>query len=199
MFAHMIEICVKNSVKDKCIVIGKDLFEEALKIREEMIKRGDLTTRWWRRFMIAIFTPANRGARVNFGVTTTTGASTNATMKQGANANVTITDTYYCNSRFWISVGNSSKSPTVDDSSLYNKITEGLASITSDDSAGVIVLSAGFQFSTDTVINEVGLEYEGYIAGISDCGRILIDRTVISGGFTAPANTPITVTYRILV
>jgi len=195
MFAHMVEICIK----DKCIELNKDLFEKALEIRKEMINRGDLRTRWWIRFMIALFTPVSVGSMNTFSFTDTTGVSRTQNVKATLGTNSVFLNTSYCNNRFWISVGSDSTPPNVDNVSIRSKITEALASFSSDESNGVIVLSAGFQFASDTTIYEVGLEWEATLTGSSTCGRVLIDRSVISGGFTAPANTPITVTYRILV
>jgi hypothetical protein len=190
----MIEICVR----DKCIEVGRDLFEEALKIKREMERRGDLTTRWWRRFMIALFNNVTTGGVNSISFTDTGGSSRSQDVKKSISGYAFILNTYYCNNRFWISVGNGTSPPIIDDYRLVFKLAEGLASLSYDEGQGVIVLSAGFQFSSDTTIYEVGLEWEAAVTGAT-CGRLLIDRTVISGGFTAPANTPITVTYRILV
>jgi hypothetical protein len=110
-----------------------------------------------------------------------------------------IVNTTNCSNRFWISVGNVTNPPTIDDYRLLNKIAESLATMSYDDSIGVILLSGVFQFSSDTVIYEVGLEWECTIYSYATCGRLLIDRTVIPNGFTAPANTPVNVTYRILI
>jgi len=195
LFVHEIEICVK----DKCIEIGKDLFEEALKIRSEMIKRGDLRTRWWIRFIGAIFYPVTVGAGSSFSFVDTGGTSRGQPVKRNYSGQSSIFETQNCNNRFWISVGNGTTSPTIDDYKLASKITDSLASYAIDDTNGIITLSSGFTFGSDTVINEVGLEWEACVGSFNVCGRFLVDRTVLSSPFTAPANTPITITYKIVV
>jgi len=199
LFIHMIEICAN----DKCIEIGRDIFEKSLAIRQEMIKRGDLRTKWWIRFIGAIFSSVNVGGSVSFTFTDTGGVSRTQYVKRNAGATLgyseIIFNTMYCNNRFWIAVGNGTASPTIDDYRLGSKIAEALPSYRLDDVNGVIVLSASFTFSNDTTITEVGLEWECNAYSVDICARILIDRTLLSSPFTAPANTLITVTYRILV
>jgi len=191
----MVEICVGR----KCIEIGRDLFEEALKIRKKMIERGDLTTRWWRRFMASLLAPTSAKGTSLFSYTDTGGTSRSQRVKADLGTNALLLNTSFCNNRFWISVGSDSTPPSIDNVSIMSKIADALASFSSDETNGVIVLSAGFQFTTDIVIYEVGLEWEVTLTSYDACGRFLVDRTVIPDGFTAPANTPVTVSYRILV
>ena len=195
LFIHMVEICSNG----KCIEIGRDLFEKALNIRQEMIKRGDLRTRWWVRFIGAIFRPVDRYGNATFSHVDTGGTSRTAYVKNNVGANHLIFNTNACNNRFWISVGNGTTSPTIDDYKLVSKLADALASYAFDDVNGIITLSAGFTFTSDTVITEIGLEWECAVEFYYTCGRILVDRTLLSSPFTAPAGTPITVTYKILV
>jgi hypothetical protein len=191
----MIEICAGS----KCIEIGKDLFEEALRIKREAEKRGDLTTRWWKRFMIALFTGVVVSGYSTFSFVDTGGVSRTQSVKYPLGTQSLLFNTGGCNNRFWISVGIMSTPSSIDQTGLLNKIAEAITSLSYDESQGIILLSVGFQFSSDTTIYEVGLEWEATLSSYNVCGRFLIDRTVIPDGFTAPANTPITVTYRILV
>jgi hypothetical protein len=191
----MIEICARG----KCVEIGRDLFEEALRIRMEAERRGDLTTKWWRRFMTALFTGSTIVGATTFSFTDVGGTSRSQYVKRSFGEVAGLLNTIYCNNRFWISVGNVASQPTIDDYKIGYKLAEAIASISSDDAQGVVILSAGFQFASDTVIYEVGLEWEATVASHNTCGRFLVDRTVISGGSLAPANVPVTVTYRILV
>ena len=199
LLVHEIEICIKDNIKDKCIEIGKDLFEEALKIRSEMIRRGDLRTRWWVRFIGALFYPVTTRAGASFSYKDIDGTSRGQTVKGSLEVYSCLLNTYSCSNRFWISVGSGDTPPTIDDYRLSSKIGDALASYALDDVNGIISLSAGFTFASDTVINEVGLEWEACLSSYTGCGRILVDRTVLSSPFTAPANTPITVTYKIVV
>jgi hypothetical protein len=195
MIIHMVEICVDG----KCVEVNKDLFEKALEIRKEAIKRNDLRTRWWVRFIGALFNPVTITGRVTFSFTDIGGTSRSQSTKWALGTNPLITNTSNCNNRFWISVGNGTTPPTIDDFRLGSKIADALASYTLDDTNGIITLSAGFTFTSNTVITEVGLEWECTVSGHDVCGRMLVDRTLLSSPFTAPANVPVTVTYRILL
>jgi len=199
LLVHEIEICIKDNIKDKCIEIGKDLFEEALKIRSEMIRRGDLRTRWWVRFIGALFYPVTVSASAGFSYKDIDGTSRSQTIKGSFGSYSCFLTTSSCSNRFWISVGSDNTPPTIDDYKLSSKIRDALASYALNEVNGIISLSAGFTFASDTVINEVGLEWEACLSSYTGCGRILVDRTVLSSPFTAPANTPITVTYKIVV
>jgi len=192
---HMVEICIK----DKCIEIGKDLFEKALEIRKEMEKRGDLRTRWFIRFMVALFTNASIGGYTTFNFTDTVGTGRSQGVKVGSSGVASFICTYSCENRLYISLGSSSTTPTIDDYKLGNKIAEAVSSIVVDEANGIIRLYATFTFSTSVTIAEVGLEWSGTVSSTSTCGRFLVDRTVLPSPVSVSANTPIIVTYKILV
>ena len=149
--------------------------------------------------MASLLAPTSAKGTSLFSYTDTGGTSRSQRVKSDLGNTILLLNTYACNNRLWISVGSDSTPPSINDVSLKSKIAEGLASLSSDDVSGVIVLSAGFQFTTDTTIFEVGLEWEVTLDSYNICGRFLVDRSVISGGFVAPADTPVTVSYRILV
>jgi hypothetical protein len=108
--------------------------------------------------------------------------------------------TLVCSNRLWIGYGNSSTPPTRTDYKLGNKLGEGLAGVTVDETNGIITISASFTMTANTVIYEVGLEWEAQVGGGAGgsivCGRVLLDRTVFPDGITVLANQTITVVYR---
>jgi hypothetical protein len=191
----MIEICIK----DKCIEIGKDLFDKALEIRKEMEKKGDLRTRWFIRFMAGLFTSVGVGGNASFSFVDTSGSSRSQYVKFGGVSVGMFFCTYSCENKLYISLGNSSTLPTLDDYKLGSKISDAVSSIIVDDVNGIIRLYATFVFSTNVTIAEVGLEWSGPVFQASTCGRFLVDRTVLPSPISVPANTPIIVTYKILV
>jgi hypothetical protein len=192
---HMIEICIK----DECIEIGKDLFEKALEIRKEMEKRGDLRTRWLIRFMAGLFTGTGVGGAVSVGITDITGGTPTLYIKAGSCSLPVLVSTYGCENRLYISLGSSSTLPTIDDYRLGNKFADAVSSIVVDENNGIIRLYATFTFSSNVTIAEVGLEWSGAVGSASTCRRFLVDRTVLPSPVSVPANTPIIVTYKILV
>jgi hypothetical protein len=192
---HMVEICIK----DKCIEIGKDLFGKALEIRKEMEKRGDLRTRWFIRLMVAEFTSVGVSGTTSFSIVDTTGTSRAPIVKFSYSTINEFFNTYACDNRLYISLGSSDTPPTIDDNKLGNKFADAVAGIAVDEGNGIIRLYATFTFSSDVTIAEVGLEWSGNVAGTGTCGRFLVDRTVLPSPVSVPANTPIIVTYRILV
>jgi hypothetical protein len=191
----MVEICIKN----KCIEIGKDLFEKALEIRKEMEKRGDLRTRWFIRLMTAEFRNVDKGSNITFSITDITGASQIPSVKFSTGSIATFFCTYNCENKLYISLGSSSTLPTIDDYKLGNKFADAVTSIAVDEVNGIIRLYATFAFSSNVTIAEVGLEWSGATSTSGGCGRFLVDRTVLPSPVSVPANTPILVTYKILV
>jgi hypothetical protein len=107
-------------------------------------------------------------------------------------------NTAYCNNRLWISYGDSTTAPTGSDYKLGNKLAEGLANITADEYQGTLTISASFTMSTDTVVYEVGLEWEATVASYNVCGRVLLDRTVFPNGIAVSAGQTLTVVYRFI-
>ena len=192
---HMVEICIK----DKCIEIGKDLFEKALEIRKEMEKRGDLRTRWFIRFMAGLFTGIGKTGTASFSFTDTTGTSRTQGIKSNFGSSSSFLNAGNCENRLYIALGTSSTPSTIDDYKLGSKFAEAVSSIVVDDANGIIRLYATFTFSTDVTINEVGLEWSGTVSSYDICGRFLVDRTVLPSPVSVPANTPTLVTYKILV
>jgi hypothetical protein len=191
----MVEICIK----DKCIEIGKDLFDKALEIRKEMEKRGDLRTKWFIRLMAAEFASVGTGGSTSFSIVDTTGTSRSQSVKFSYSYVGSFFNANFCDNRLYISLGSGSTSPTIDDYKLDDKFAEAVSSISVDDDNGIIRLYATFTFSGDVTIAEVGLEWSGTVAGGNVCGRFLVDRTVLPSPVSVPANMPIIVTYRILV
>ena len=72
-------------------------------------------------------------------------------------------------------------------------------SITADEVQGTLTISASFTMNVDTIIYEVGLEWEGTVSGGDVCNRVLLDRTVFPNGIAVSANQTITIVYRFLL
>jgi hypothetical protein len=179
----------------KRIAVNEEEFNEYV---EKMKKKNnnDLTTLWFLRFLVALFTPVDLAANSSFTFTDTGGTSRTQVVKGNFGANNGFLNTTYCLNKPYIGVGTSSTSPTRSDYRLGNKVAEAVASIYSDENIFVITLTAGFVFSSDTVIYEVGLEWLGTISGSSTCGRFLVDRTVFPDGISVPAGQTLAITYK---
>jgi hypothetical protein len=77
-------------------------------------------------------------------------------------------------------------------------LAEGLASVSPDEYQGTLTISASFTMNANTIIYEVGLEWEGTISACMVCGRVLLDRTAFPNGITVLAGQTITIIYRFL-
>jgi hypothetical protein len=192
----MVELLVKDN--DGRIVnrvaVNEKMFNRYIK-KMNSKESMDYSTRWFIRLIYKIFEPVSSSGSNYVTWTDITGTSRTAFIKAKISADELWT-TYSCNFRMWISVGTSSTAPTRDDFKLGNKIAEGIASISVDETNGIITLSASFSFTSDTTIYEVGLDLEAAIGGQSVCGRVLFDRTVISNGIIVPAGQTLSVVYK---
>jgi hypothetical protein len=202
----MVEVIVRD--RDGRVVrrvaVNEDLFNELLKRRMEK-NDNDMTTVWSLRILLAIFGPTATGGVTSATFVDTGGTSRTQDFKKpmyGAGATaptlVCFFNTGYCNNRLWIGYGNASTAPKRSDYKLGNKLAEGLAGVSADESQGTLTISASFTMSADTTIYEVGLEWEGVVAGCSGCGRVLLDRTVFPDGITVLAKQTITIVYRFI-
>jgi len=165
---------------------------------EKMKKRNcnDLTTLWFFRFLVGLFTPLDTGVNVSFTFTDTGGTSRTQGVKGYLSTHIMFLNTNTCVNKPYIVVGTDSTSPTRSDYKLGNKVAEAVATLYSDESLFVITLTAGFVFPSDTVIYEVGLEWSGAVSGYSVCGRFLVDRTVFNTGISVPAGQTLAITYK---
>ena len=191
-----VEVVVKD--KDGSVVYktgyNLDLYEEYLKRNT-----NDLTTLWLRRLFIALFTPLTTGGATSFSFTDTTGTARTQYIKRDLGTYPSFFNLPPCNNRFWIAYGSSSTAPSPTDFRLGNKLGEGVATMTIDETAGIMTFSVSFTITTDITVYEVGLEWEGCVAGVATCGRFLVDRTVFPDGITVSAGQVLTIIYRILV
>jgi hypothetical protein len=198
----MVEVIVRNPSGEvvKRVTVNEELFNYVLK--KSMESRQDMTTAWFLRLMRAIFEPTGVGGPVSASTVDTGGtARTTGTKRATGGASPQddmIWNTSYCNNRLWIGWGTSTTSPTRTDYKLGNKVAEGIAGVTHDETQGTVTISASFTMTTDTTIYEVGLEWEGTVATYNVCGRILLDRTVFSAGITVLANQTVTIVYRFI-
>jgi hypothetical protein len=202
----MVEVIVRDPDGKvvKRVAVNEELFNEVLRRRAE--KNGsDMSTAWFLRILLAVFGPAVVGGTTSASYVDTTGASRTQDFKKPMYAaGVTFPalfcflNTGYCNNRLWIGYGSSGATPTRTDYKLGSKIAEGLAGVTADEVQGTLTISASFTFSADTIVYEVGLEWEGTVAGCSTCGRVLLDRTVFPGGISVKAGQTMAVVYRFI-
>jgi hypothetical protein len=176
------------------VAVNEDLFNYVLeRVKDRPL---DLATVWFIRIMRGLFGAVTAGGNWGETFTDTSGTSRFQYIKNLAGTNYMFFNTSYCNNRLWIGYGNSSTPPTRTDYKLGNKLNEGIAGVTADETQATITLSASFTMATDTVIYEVGLEWEGTVASNNTCGRVLLDRTVFPNGITVLAGQTITIVYR---
>ena len=192
---RMIEIIVtdKNGRVIEKREINRDLFEEYLR-REEV--SGDYSTRWFARMLFYLFKYTTVNGVETATVTDTTGTARSIRMKYNLSGSL-FNNTSYADIGFYISVGTGTTPPTRDDYTLASKIAEGEASASVTEDAGIITLTAGFTWTTDVTISEIGLEwYVNFSVSSPYNCRVLCDRTVLSPPITVPAGTTLTVVYR---
>jgi hypothetical protein len=195
MKAVMLEVRDPDGTLVKRVAVNEDLLKEYLERRREGNGAEDLTTLWFFRLWAALLTPADAGISISFSFTDEGGTS----RTQGAKGNMStygfFLNTYNCANKMVIAVGTGAASPTRTDYKLTNKIAEAFATISVDEAALTITLSASFTFSADTVIYEVGLLWVGCVATSATCGRFLVDRTVFPNGISVGAGQTLSVAY----
>jgi hypothetical protein len=178
------------------VAVNEDLFNYVL---EKVKKRPlDLVTVWFLRIMRGTFAPVSVNGNWYEPFTDTGGTSRNQVIKGNVSGNIIFYNTYACNNRLWIGYGGSSTPPTRTDYKLGNKLSEGVAGVTADETQATVTISASFTMSANTTIYEVGLEWEAPVYAYSTCGRVLLDRTVFPDGITVLAGQTITIVYRFL-
>jgi len=196
--SKMVEVVVtdRDGRIIKRVAVNEDAFNYVLEKTRESF---DMATAWFLRIMRAIFSPATIGSNLNETFTDTSGVSRMQGFKtnMGSSTN-NFFNTSSCNNRLWIGYGSSDTPPTRTDYKLNNKLGEGIAGITADETQGTLTISASFTMSEDTTIYEVGLEWEGCVYGIGTCGRVLLDRTVFPNGITVLNGQTITIVYRFI-
>ncbi len=187
---HAVEIYVDGKlVASK----NRELFEEYLQKRARDAK----ATAWFLRMLKAIFDPASAGSATSFSFTDTGGASRTQNVKVSMGSAVaSLFNTYACSQGAYISFGTDPTPPSPTDYKLLNKIAEGSAGVTIDETAGFLLLVGTFTATSNVTIYEIGLEYAGTLASVTTCGRFLLDRTVFSTGIAVSAGQTITVVYR---
>jgi hypothetical protein len=175
------------------VTVNEELFMLAQKLARE--NDNDLLTLWIYRILKGLFTPVVAGQSASETFTDTEGTSRTQAVKGNMGSYSLFFNTYACNNRLWISYGSSSVSPTRTDYKLGSKLSEAVATMTFDESARTITLTAGWTLTSDTTIYEVGLEWEACVASYNVCGRVLVDRTVFPDGVSVAAGRTLTITY----
>ena len=175
--------------------------EEAFRVATKLARESgdDLLTLWIYRIIRGMLAPLIAGQYSSETFTDTGGVSRTQNIKGYVSTFHSFFNTYACANRLWISYGNSSVSPTRTDYKLGNKLGEAVASMTYDETARTITLTAGWTLTADTTVYEVGLEWEGCVSGCTVCGRVLVDRTVFPDGILARAGQTLTISYAISV
>jgi hypothetical protein len=202
----MIEVIVRdrNGEVVKRVAVNEDLFNELLKRRMEK-SDNDMTTVWFLRMLLAIFGPTPISGTISATYVDTGGSSRTQNFKQVMYPYSALSpilsnffNTGYCSNKLWIGYGSDRTAPSRSDYKLDSKLAEGLAGVSADEYQGTLTISASFSMNVDTIIYEVGLEWEGTIASYNVCGRVLLDRTVFPDGITALAGQTITIVYRFM-
>jgi hypothetical protein len=191
----MIEIIVtdKSGRVIERRAINEDLFNEYMR-REEANR--DYTTRWFLRMLFYLFKYTAKNGSETAPVTDTTGTARSIRMKYNT-SDIIFNNTSLADVGFYIGVGTGTTPPTRDDYKMENKIAEGVAGASVTEDAGIITLTAGFTWTTDVTISEIGLEwYVNFSGSLPYNCRVLCDRTVLSPPITVPAGTTLTVVYR---
>jgi hypothetical protein len=192
----VVEVRDPDGTLVKRVVANEELFRLSVKLAEE--SGDDLLTLWIYRIIRGLFTPVIGGGSCFESFTDITGTSRTQGIKNACNASMFNT-TWACSNRLWIAYGSSSAPPTRTDFRLGSKLGDAVATFTSDETARTITLTAGWTLPADTVIYEVGLEWEMTVAGATTCGRVLVDRTVFPGGITVRAGQTLTISYVVSV
>jgi len=179
----------KTVVKEECV--DKELFEEYVN------KRKDDSTANFVALITAIFTNATTGGGLGITLTDINGQSRIFYVKGLWSNPYSIFSTNVVDSYTYISVGTDSTPPSTTDYALKSKVAEKLAESVSADTANrIVTIQATLLFSSAITIYEIGLE----INAVDQNGvatRILLDRTVISGGIAIQAGQALRITYRI--
>jgi hypothetical protein len=189
----IVEVRDPDGTLVKRITANEEAFKVATKLARE--SGDDLLTLWIYRILRGLLIPAVAGQAISETFTDTTGTSRTQNIKLNVGAYATFFNTYACANRLWISYGNSNVPPTRTDYKLGNKLGEAVASMSYDESARTMTFTAGWTLTADTVIYEVGLEWEACVYSNDTCRRVLVDRTVFPDGITVLAGQTVTITY----
>jgi hypothetical protein len=178
-------------IEERCI--DKDMFEKYVSSRE------DDSTANWITLVGAIFQAVASGESLSLSLVDVNGNSVSAYFKYPWTSPPSIFSTGYGDLKAYISLGTDSTPPTISDYKLRAKIVEKeVESISIDTTNRIVSLASTFIFASATTIYEVGLELDivAVVGGTYTKTRILLDRTVVSGGITVQASQGLRVVYR---
>jgi hypothetical protein len=179
----------KRVIKEECI--DKEIFEEYVK------NRKDDSTANFVSLVTAIFTNATQGGGLGITLTDINGTSRIFYVKGLWSNPYSIFSTNVTNSYTYITVGTDSTPPSPTDYALKNKVAEKLVESVSADTANrIVTIQATISFTENVTIYEVGLEINA-VDQNGTATRLLLDRTVISGGIAVQAGQALRITYRI--
>jgi len=187
-------LCLEIIEKDKVVreeCIDRELFEEYIS------KRKDDSTANFVSLISAIFTNAPKGGGLGVALTDVNGVSRTFYVKGLWSNPYSIFSTNVTDIYTYVSVGADSTPPSTTDYALKNKVAEKLAeSVSADLNNRIVTIQATLSFTSAVTIYEIGLE----ISAVDQNGvatRLLLDRTVVSGGIAIQAGQALRVTYRI--
>jgi hypothetical protein len=195
MKAVILEVRNPDGTLAKRVAVNEDLLKEYLERRKGGGGAEDLTTLWFFRLLAALFTPVDASSETRFSFTDEGGTSRSQSAKLPLATYSVFNNTTFCLNKMVIAIGTGTASPTRTDFRLGNKIAEAFATISVDEIAFTITLSAAFTFNTDTVIYEVGLLWACPVTGYNVCGRFLVDRTVFPDGISVAAGQTLSIAY----
>ena len=187
-------LCLEVIEKDKVVreeCIDRELFEEYIS------KRKDDSTANFVSLISSIFTNAPKGGGLGTTLTDTAGVLRTFYVKGLWSNPYSIFSTNVTDSYTYVSVGTDPTTPSPTDYALKNKVSEKLAeTVSADLNNRIVTIQATLSFTSAVTIYEIGLEIDA-VDQNGTATRILLDRTVVSGGIAIQAGQALRVTYRI--
>jgi hypothetical protein len=194
---RMVEVVVTD--RDGRVVerraVNEDLFNEYIK-REEATR--DYSTRWFARLLGALFMYTSSRASRTITVVDEVGTARTVHVHAPAYSSGynTFNSTYDGAVGAIIAVGTGTVPPTRDDFRLASPFDRVIATVHINEEAGIVTLTAGFTWTTDQTVAEIGLILQANIRASPYVITFLLDRTVLDPPITVPAGHTLTVVYR---
>lgn len=190
----IIEVKNKNGETITRIGINEEEFKKYL---EKKAENGDLGVNNFGRFLQALFTPVPINSTLPVSLTDVGGAGRTVYITRPMNLDIFNT-TLYAGLNKTIKVGTSSVAPSKTDYNLKGTVL-GSAPVSPswNDGGDYVDLTAGFNWTSDQTIYEIGLFYDMNV--YQTVYTFMLDRTVISAGIYVPAGSTLTITYRLAI
>jgi len=178
-------------IEERCV--DKDIFEEYVRSRK------DDSTNNWITLIGAIFQAVANGESYSLTIVDVDGISVSAYFKYPWTSPASIFSTAYGDLNAYISLGTDSTPTSISDYKLRSKVVDkAVESISIDTANRVMSLTSTFAFTSAVTIYEIGLELDvvALVGNTYKKTRILLDRTVMSGGIAVQSGQGLRVTYR---